>query len=565
MRHSFKEGRAMKKLILSLAALVMMASGLHAAGANTFYGTGNTGQLFTDQCCGHDAAAVGTVLQPSSPTPAEGDQWFAYADAIGTGCGNYVSMSALALPDGSEGSIYFWMQLTDTSIINSDALIYTGSTVAGTGGHYFIVRFGSGNFVVQESGGGFSQVSASGFGDLDKHLIRIRWGSFGCEVYKDAALVGSDGTAAATLVLTQAYLLDSPGFGFGTCAEAVLIDAIQLSTNPDATYLGPGVPTATPTWTPTGTPSSTPTWTRTWSPTATPTATPTWTVTPSFSNSPTSTATPSATRTHTRTHTPTASPTRTRTPTASPTISNTFSVTRTLTSTRTSTPSVTATPTAAPGTLSFNYSVANQVYCTWPGTNINPGGGATVYVAYGPKSGSTYPYLANGGYDPVNHVFFATVPRGAPFYARGRVINQQGTFSTAEGFAYGIYTLTPTPTRSPTRTNTPVVTQTPSVTRTKTPTPTATAVFTEVAVDTSVPGQTYITWESNATVQGGMDVFVQYGTTTAYGFQAGGGYDADTSTYFCTVPRDATTDPFHFRCVIINTYGTKRSADFSAP
>lgn len=297
-------------------------------------------------------------------------------------------------------------------------------------------------------------------------------------------------------------------------------------------------------------------------------------------NFPTATPTPTYTITSTHTATPTASPTRTRSPTpsitvtftksptmtATPTYTNsptpTYSFTKTFSSTRTNTPTTSPTPTAEPGTLSFNYDMAGQVYVTWPGTNISGGNGSTVYVPYGNADG-VYNRQADGGFDPMAGVFFATVPRGAPFHAKGVIKNQQGTFDTVDGFAYGPYTLTITPTNSPTRTSTPVVsatpTATPTITRTFTPVP----VFTNVATITTTPGQVYISWQaSNINVSPVLDVYVKYGSTTNYGRIAGGGYIEDTATFFAIVPQGG---PFHFKCVVQNRQGVNMSTDFTVP
>src|SRR5437879_1025874 len=141
----------------------------------------------------------------------------------------------------------------------------------------------------------------------------------------------------------------------------------------------------------------------------------------------------------------------------------------------------------------------------------------------------------------------------------GTIRNRQGTFHTADGLAYGLYTLTPTPTISATRTPSPTFTASPTKVSTSTPTPVP--VFTNVATDTSTSGQVYITWQaSNINVSPTIDVYVKYGSTTAYGKIAEGGYDVASTTYFVTVPQNG---PFHFKCAIQNRQGLNLSGDFT--
>lgn len=534
----------MKKMYLILMA-ALLASGL---GANvTGYYPGNTGNGFNctiGSAC--NGLQNGMVPQPASPAPPEGNRWLAYQP--GSGVANYISLP-VSVYNPAQGVVEFWSNSDGTC--GGTGVLFC-ATQAGFAQSMQLIWAGGVMYMQYFDGGSNHNITNNTFPqDGTYHLLRLEWDAVSIRLFQDTVSVG---TTVAMVPFTPDYvnIIGSQEQAFGAqTASCAGIDAFMIADDPAQAYSGPGLPTPTPTNTKTRTATTTPSYTRTPTVTVTMTKTPTLTRTNSFTSSPTLTNTPPWT------HTPT--------PTKSPTITNTFSQTRTITSSMTRSPTVTVTPTANPGTLTFNYAVTNQVYVTWPGTNINPGNGSTVYVAYGPKSGSTYPNSAGGGYDPVHDVFFATVPRAWPLYAKGRIINGQGSFSTVEGFAYGPYTLTPSPTISVTRTVTPVVTVTPSVTKTFTPTVTATPVVTNVTKDTSVSGQTYITWQSTANVDPSMDVYVQYGTTTAYGFQAGGGYDADDAVFFATVPRDANTSPFHFRCVIHNSKGTSRSADFTAP
>lgn len=241
------------------------------------------------------------------------------------------------------------------------------------------------------------------------------------------------------------------------------------------------------------------------------------------------TPTPTATATHTKTATPSMTPSATRTP------------------------SPTATPTAGFTNLTADASVAGQIYVTWQSVNFDLHNPWTVYARYG--TSTSYGLSAGGGYDAGTATYFTTIFSGAPKHVQAVIQSPLGTMRSADLNVAG----PPTPTPLPTQTIT--LTATPTSTRTATPTVSPTAIFTNVASDLGTLGQTTITWNcTNVNPDPAFYVFVDYGATTAYGKSAEGSFDAGTSQYSVTVPRQGL---FHYRCGVQNQQGTNRSGDFT--
>lgn len=498
----------MKNKAIILAALLLSA-GLfgtmaHATVLGYYEGEASPGRLKDSSGSSHDLVIViGSVQNPSSPVPVpEGSLWLA-GDATG---GSYL-LPPTTLFTSTTVTCEAWVRdnlavgLQNMAILQWDDSDSNQLTFAVT------KLNGAGNSTITlKDIDGTDQFTPIVLSGNVSHLVRLECGAQGVtssRVLVDGAVAVTFTRAAANFTANEGAIGGAPGHGGTSQYE----DAVMVGNNFSDVYPGPGIPTATPT------------------------------------------------STGTATTTPTVSPTNPFTLTVTKTITKT----RTVTTTRTPTPTVT--PTGYVGTLSFNTSIANQVYCTWPGTNINVSGSWLAYVEYGPST--SYGKQASGGYDPVNNVFFATVPQPANpnFHARGVVGNAQGTFRTSDTLIYGPGTNTPTRTASQTRTVSATIS--PTRTATRTPTFTPTAGFTNIATVIATPGQIYVSWQcSNVNVNNGLYVFLNYGSTSAYGYQVAGGYDTSSSTFFATIPQGAGVSGLHYQCgITTSSQGTLLSVD----
>jgi len=342
----------MKKISILLALLL---APLMAQASVRGYWPGNSGdnQVTDHSAFGNSLTKVGTLPNPSSPTPPEGNLWLFQGS---TSLGQVLTAPTGAYNNGVTGqmTIYFYFQTTSTA---ASAIMSVDS--AGGSDHIGFATTAGGKLALSytNASGNHTTSTAVTINDGTSHLVRFTSNSISSlNMYVDGTLQCTDASPAVFGNYFQIILGRETLAGTYTTSNTY-VDAVQIGDRSNDAFLGPTAadtptftPTTTPTWTPTFTtsptrthsPTTTPTWTQTATPTWTKTTTSTWT--PTWS--PTTTPTPNLS--NTRTWTPTTSPTLTAspTPTWSPTTTPTPTWTKTITQTNTPVQSSTPTPTA---------------------------------------------------------------------------------------------------------------------------------------------------------------------------------------------------------------------------
>lgn len=271
------------KILKLIAAMMLFASTANATIQGLYRGDTSPGQLVDSSGFGRTLTQNGTVPNPGSPTPPQGDKWLGGP----FGVANYYSIPTAAF-NQPQGVIAFWIYNFSTPFFaDPPALMFSIQATVPTFGNKALV-----DFMLDPNGSHFACIWHDGVGHTPLfwnytflqntyYYIRFEWDASGERIYVNGSLVGSDATpiGAITSMLridvgnTTSFLgCNSPmQYNYG------YMDAFMISDDPNE--IDPNAPTPTPSVTPTDTPTATATDTPTTTPTATPTASPTHTPT----------------------------------------------------------------------------------------------------------------------------------------------------------------------------------------------------------------------------------------------------------------------------------------------
>ncbi len=311
----------MKKILLTIG-LLLAASSARASWTAFYTGNSYLPDAGSDQLYNSPDATFNGMAHPTTPTPGEGDRWFANP----TTASDYAKIPNSVLSASGTVAFYFRYNLASPSVtydlfrieqLTSPAAIL----ITYDGANQQILVYENGLLVIQT--GGIS------FAALTTQLITFTYSSSQVSLKIGS---GSAFTAAGYIPsqVQNIYAMGDPDYTPPSGASNCFLDGLAFGSTTSETYppVGP-TPTDSPTFTvsPTSTPTATPTTSPT--PTNTPTATPSNTPvdSPTYTITLTTTPTPTNTPTDTKTSSPTPSITTTSTPTASPTASPTPSPT----------------------------------------------------------------------------------------------------------------------------------------------------------------------------------------------------------------------------------------------
>lgn len=231
----------MKTLLLLLALVPALAQG-----APTFYGPGNTGDGFNDLSgAGHNPTLFGTVLQPDTPTPPEGDQWF--ANPAGTDQ-NYLVMPN-AVWNGANGMTEFYYLETGDPVGTFDnivMIITNGTTWFNGSSNTYLWHFLPGQLGIGFKHNGTFHTFVNILLKPGKNLLREEHDAAAGtqDLYLNGALVWH----TTDYVSYNATIVWMMGGVFGLNSDFHgKIDAVQFGSSHADAYLGPPLPTPTPT------------------------------------------------------------------------------------------------------------------------------------------------------------------------------------------------------------------------------------------------------------------------------------------------------------------------------